>query len=85
MAGSVQLNWNIPTQRENGEPLYSSELGGYEVRYRKLPTTEFTYITVEPWKTEYIFAWLEGTYEFEIAAFDANGLYSHFVPLPPQI
>lgn len=84
VAGSVQLTWNIPTQRENGEPLYSNELGGFEIRYRKHPATEFTYLTVESWKTEYIFAWLEGRYEFEIAAFDANGLYSHFVPLPPR-
>ncbi len=84
MAGSVIFNWNIPTRRENGEPLYSNELGGYELRYRKLPSTEFTYVTIEAWKNEHIFAWLEGTYEFEIAAFDINGLYSHFVPLPPR-
>jgi len=84
VAGSVIFNWNIPTRRENGEPLYSNELGGYELRYRKLPSTEFTYVTIEAWKNEHIFAWLEGTYEFEIAAFDINGLYSHFVPLPPR-
>lgn len=84
VAGSVLFTWNIPTKRENGEPLYSNELGGYELRYRKLPSMEFTYITIEAWKTEHIFAWLEGTYEFEIAAFDVNGLYSHFVPLPPH-
>lgn len=84
VAGSVEFTWNIPTQRENGEPLYSSELGGYELRYRKLPDTTFTYITIEAWRNEHIFAWLEGTYEFEIAAFDINGLYSHFVPLPPR-
>lgn len=82
--GSVQLQWNIPTRRVNGDPLYDYELGGYEVRYRKLPATEFTYVTIEAWKSEYIFTWLEGAYEFEIAAFDNNGLYSQFIPLKPR-
>ncbi len=83
-AGAVHFDWNIPTQRENGEALAEYELGGYEIRYRKVPDTEFTYITVEALQTEYLFEWLVGSYEFEIAAFDINGLYSRFVPLVPS-
>jgi len=83
-AGSVYFQWNTPTLRENGEPLADYELGGYEIRYRQLPSEDFIYITLDAWRTEYLFDWLEGRYQFEIAAFDINGLYSRFVPLVPS-
>ena len=40
-ASAVTFKWLPPTQRENGEALSISELGGYEIRYRA--ATENTY------------------------------------------
>jgi hypothetical protein len=59
--GSVSLYWDVPNQRENGEYLDITEIGGYEVRYK-----------------------LKGDYEFQIATFDTNGLYSGFVGIDPS-
>ncbi len=85
MAGPVYLRWNIPRLREDGSTLDISELGGYEVRYRRTTDTEYTYISIEdPWKSEHSFSWLEGSYVFEVAAFDKNGLYSKFIAVVPN-
>lgn len=85
VAGPVYLRWNIPRLREDGTTLDISELGGYEVRYRRLSDAEYTYISIEDaWKNDYNFSWLEGNYVFEVAAFDKNGLYSKFIPVRPN-
>lgn len=85
VAGPVYLRWNIPSLREDGTTLDISELGGYEVRYRLLSDTEYTYVSVEnAYTNELNLAWLEGTYVFEVAAFDKNGLYSRFIKIAPN-
>ncbi|MBB3168671.1 fibronectin type III domain-containing protein [Simiduia aestuariiviva] len=81
VSGPVTVNWNTPTLRENGDPLDLSELGGYEVRYREEGAPDFTYVVVEGgWETSKYIGDLYGSYEFEVAAYDNNGLYSQFVP-----
>jgi hypothetical protein len=85
VAGTVGLQWLMPTQRENGEFLDVTELGGYELRYRKDTDTAFTYISInDAWQNFYNFNWLSGNYIFQISAFDKNGMYSGFVDLIPR-
>lgn len=80
---AVILQWQRPEQRENGEYLEADEIGGYELRYKKLNSDEFNYLVVEDgWRESFEFQQeLIGAYEFQIAAFDTNGLYSEFVSL----
>ena len=85
VAGPVNLNWTPPVARENGNVLDITEVGGYELRYRKIADNAYTYVTInDAWTNTYNFPWLEGNYVFQIAAFDKNGLYSNFVDLAPK-
>jgi hypothetical protein len=85
VAGPVYLRWNIPNLREDGAALNITELGGYEVRYRRATEAEYTYVSVEDaYKNELNLSWLEGNYVFEVAAFDKNGLYSRFIKIKPN-
>ena len=85
VAGPVSLSWLAPTQRENLTPLDINELGGYEIRYKLANDVDFTYITInDAWTTYYYFAWLDGAYTFQVAAFDKNNLYSNYVNLTPH-
>jgi hypothetical protein len=82
--GSVLLEWEEPKVRENGDPIYNSELGGYEVRYREVNQEQFTSQIIEEWSVQFAEIHdLSGIYEFEIAAYDTNGLYSEFVNILP--
>jgi hypothetical protein len=83
--GPVYLLWNAPTQRENGNYLDITDVGGYELRYRKITETNFTYVTInDAWSTRYYFRLPTGAYEFQVAVFDKNGLYSQFVNISPR-
>jgi hypothetical protein len=80
----VVLMWSPPTERENGEYLLDTELGGYEIRYRKSELEDYEVIVIENGLiTEYEFTDLDGDFEFEIAVFDSSGLYSVFVAIKP--
>lgn len=80
--GSAALSWLIPNQRENGDFLAVTELGGYELRYRKDTDIAFTYVTInDAWKNFYNVSGISGNYIFQVSAFDKNGLYSNFVNL----
>lgn len=80
VSGPVGLSWVPPSQRQDGTVLDLTELGGYELRYRLSSNSDFTYISInDAWTTQYNFAWLEGNYVFQVAAFDKNGVYSDFV------
>lgn len=84
MSGQVLLIWKAPKVRENGDPIALSEIGGYEVRYRKQGQTDFTYIQYEDNTADsHTFENLEGLYVFQVAAYDTNGLYSQFLNLTP--
>ncbi len=81
VGGSLAIAWAPPSVRENGNYLDITELGGYEIRYKKSTDARYTYISVtDPWTNRYEFESLpEGDYVFQIAAFDVNGIYSPFV------
>jgi len=82
--GSVVLDWRTPDQRENGDYLELDEIGGYEIRYRKDGESNAISVVIEdPYATHYELAGLTGIYEFSIAVYDVNGLYSRFVSLTP--
>lgn len=77
---TATISWDIPEERENGADLLLSEIGGYEIIYRKTDTQVYESIVIEmQTQTEYELTNLDaGEYEFLIAAFDADGLYSDF-------
>ena len=78
----VTLYWNPPAARENGDLLATSEIGGYEIRYRPEGSTDdYSTVTIDDGNVDqYLFQGLDDTtYRFEIAAFDQDGLYSEFV------
>lgn len=85
VAGPVGISWTAPDKRENGDHLDITDLGGYEIRYKKVSDSKYTYISInDAWTNTYNFPWLEGDYIFQIAAFDKNGVYSPFVDIQRQ-
>lgn len=77
---SAIVEWDIPSTRENGEALDLSEIGGYELIYRKMdealkPAIVITDQTRDSYEITDLPA---GRYEVRIAAFDTDGLYSDF-------
>lgn len=68
-------------ERANGDPLSLEEIGGYEIRYRETGTDEFTTLVIDDASTDqYLIEDLPGAdYEFQVATFDSNGIYSDFV------
>jgi hypothetical protein len=83
--GPVEIYWTAPNQRENGTFLDITELGGYELRYKLKSDSRFKYVTISDAYTDsHYFDHLQGKYEFQIAAFDTNGVYSAFVPVSPR-
>lgn len=83
--GAVQVYWTAPNQRENGEFLDITELGGYELRYKRKTDTRYKSVMInDSYIDAYYFDNLEGDYEFQIAAFDKEGIYSAFVNIKPM-
>ena len=81
VAGPVTLNWDRPDSRENGDYLAVNEIGGFELRYRAEGDSDFTYVLVEDgYATSQYIGDFYGVYEFQVAVYDTNGLYSQFVP-----
>lgn len=84
VGGPVAIYWSVPTFRENGAYLDITEIGGYELRYKLKSANAFEYVKIDSGYTDtYYFDHLEGEYEFEIATYDVNKLYSDFVPIRP--
>lgn len=82
--GAVTLEWYRPQYRENGELIQDGEIGGYEVRYRQVGAQQAQSVVLDgEWELEYELELEEGQYEFSIAAYDVNGLYSEFVSISP--
>ena len=75
------LEWTPPSARENGQYLELGEIGGYEIRYRRANESRYQTVTIGARATRHTFTDLMGDYEFEIAAFDTDGLYSNFVTI----
>ena len=77
---SANLSWDIPSYRENGDTLFLSEIAGYEIVYRPTSVNTYTVITVQDNNTSShkINNLPAGNYEFMIAVFDTDGLYSDY-------
>jgi hypothetical protein len=75
----------VPTLRENGEHLDITEIGGYELRYKLKSEDTYKVIQIsDAFIDAYYFDYLKGEYEFQIATFDKDGLYSGFVDINPS-
>ncbi|AJQ97411.1 hypothetical protein [Gynuella sunshinyii] len=78
----VRISWDTPENRENGESLYVYEIEGYEIKYRKMTDQNYQYQTLRASDYGGLIEEAEvsvagrGTYEFAVAVFDADGLYS---------
>lgn len=68
-------------ERANGDPLSLEEIGGYEIRYREAGANEYVTVIIDNGATDqYLIEDLPGAdYEFQVATFDSNGIYSDFV------
>jgi hypothetical protein len=83
--GDVTLYWDLPTQREDGTAITKAELGGFLVRYKLKTDSDYTLIDIKDNSAKSrVITNLVGDYEFQIAAYDANNLYSAFVSLSPH-
>lgn len=78
--GSVDASWSIPTSREDGSPLLTSDIQGYEIYYYKngTPQSQGTVIAINgATRTSHTTSTLSpGTYYFAISSIDSNGVYS---------
>jgi hypothetical protein len=76
----LSIGWDVPVERENGEQLFLYEIGGYEIAYREIGSNTYTTLIIENGDITQatISELIPGQYEFRIAAFDSNGLYSRY-------
>lgn len=76
----LTVQWDRPVERENNEPLFLYEIGGYELSYRAVGDIEYqTLVITNGSTTETELSNIKsGQYEIRIAAFDTNGLYSRY-------
>ncbi len=83
--GDVTLYWAPPTQREDGTTIAGTELGGFLIRYKLKTDANYIHIDINNSSAiSHILINLTGDYEFQIAAYDSNNLYSTFVALSPK-
>lgn len=77
---NVTLTWEVPVARENEDPLYIYEIGGYEIAYRKIGTDIYQTVQIDQGDIDSFTLTdiVVGEYEFKIAVFDSNGLYSQY-------
>lgn len=78
---SVQLSWDIPSEREDGTSLELYDIGGYTIAYGNQPDSLNSEVSIEgALVTDYQFQGLtSGTYYFAIATVDSaalQGVYS---------
>jgi hypothetical protein len=82
--GPVQIYWTVPKSRENGDYLDITEIGGYELRYKLKTDAAYKSVLIKDGFIDaYYFDYLTGDYQFEIATFDRDGVYSRFVTVGP--
>ncbi len=77
---SISVSWSMPDSRENGDTLYSYEIGGYEILYKKQNETLYTSEIIEDSQTTSIDIsnLVAGEYEVKIASFDTDNLMSEY-------
>lgn len=77
------LTWKPPTERENGEKMDLSEVGGYELHgFDAFGNRIWQLVTEDGKRTSYDAP--DGPVTFKIAAYDADGLFSEFVTITPS-
>lgn len=78
-AGDLLISWQIPTERENGEPLAIEAIGGYLLKYRQVGENVWSKVLLREASTyQYELENVPpGNYEFTIGAFDSDGLWSN--------
>lgn len=83
----LQLNWTLPTTRENGTALAASELAGYQIYYypdgSSAGTGEIVDINGGTTSSAQISIAGTGTYYFAIAALDTSGQLSNLSTYVP--
>ncbi|MBU2863946.1 hypothetical protein QWZ13_04545 [Reinekea marina] len=79
--GTVTLYWSAPVERVNGQSMDMLEVGGYEIRYKLESDETYTNVVIDGLEDQYTFLDLENAedYQFEVAVFDTDGIYSDFV------
>ncbi|ABD82798.1 fibronectin type III domain-containing protein [Saccharophagus degradans] len=77
---TVSISWDIPRERVNGEELLLSEIGGYEIAYKRTVDESYSIVIVDNQnsQTQELTGLPAGHYEFLIAAFDSLGIYSDY-------
>lgn len=77
---STTLKWAAPSIREDGSSLSSTDLAGFQLKYRSLGSSEYELITINDGSVkEYFFDKIAvGEYEFKISVFDSDRVYSDF-------
>jgi hypothetical protein len=83
VAGSVTLSWTQPTERANGERIYATDIGGYEIRYKLRSASTYTSVKLGASTTSHSLSNLKGDYDFEVSVFDVSGNYSDYVRAAP--
>jgi len=80
----ITLSWAPPGERENGQHLFTEDIGGYEIRFITLDGERTRALTIhDPASTRLNIGEDNSHFLFEIATFDKQGLYSLFVPIEP--
>lgn len=79
-AFTVSISWDIPRERVNGDELLLSEIGGYEIAYKRTVDASYSIVIVDNQnsQTKELTGLPAGHYEFLIAAFDSLGIYSDY-------
>ncbi len=75
------LQWTPPKTREDGTYFELHELGGYELRYTLGGQSAVQAIMLSSQEINITLKQLPNNTQFEIAAFDTDGLYSNFVAI----
>lgn len=79
---TVTLYWSAPLERVNGSQMASSEVGGYEIRYKKTEEDSYQNLVISDSSVDqhsFIDMSDADAYVFEVAVFDTDGIYSDFV------
>jgi len=79
-AKSISVSWSMPDSRENGDMLYSYEIGGYEILYKLQGDALYTSEIIEDSQITSIDIdnLIAGDYEVKIASFDTDNLMSEY-------
>jgi hypothetical protein len=74
----VALKWGVPTQRENGKTLQSTEVAGYEIQYKAASSQQMQKVLVvggSATSYDLELPTIEA-YDIYISAYDTKGLFS---------